>query len=142
MGRNLESYEVPIQCVEVAYNHGFSIVANPNGGLALRPMKKDFDKESHEFLKKLLRPHKSALISLASDANALKQTLIEGQQALSEGNKEVNLLLDRFDRLEKVYRLLFPDVKECINSEKGCPVDAVVYCTACEGRFIEVRHVS
>ena len=52
---------------------------------------------------------------------------------LYEENEEFLSNLDLLDRLERVYRLLNPDMKGCINGESGCPDHVLMNCSACSG---------
>lgn len=128
----LTEYERGIAAVEAAYNAGLKLV--PDGsGVKLRPVVPDYDKEQAELVTELLRPSKKDIVSLTLDPQRTRRALSEAQDALSEANKWVGVQLDLWDRLEKIYRLLFPDDASCIRGEKGCRPDAVVCCKACEG---------
>lgn len=89
------------------------------------------EKEQSKVVLAILRQHKEAIKAITFDPEATRKTLCEAQEALSEANAYVMTHLDLVDRLEKAYRIVFPEISECIHGEKGCPEDSIVFCTAC-----------
>ena len=107
------------------------MVSASGGNIQVKSSRDDVNKKDAEVLVKALRQHKDEVLAIISDAEATRKTLCEAQEALSEANDHVSVLLDHLDRLEQIYRAVFPDIKECIHGEKGCPEDSIVFCTAC-----------
>ena len=77
---------------------------------------------------------KDDLLVITSNPDATKDILVQSQKQLAETREWLFTHLDLWDRLEKAYRLLFPDNTACIRGDDGCPEGVVACCKACEGR--------
>tara|TARA_R110000824_G_C15205106_1_gene676066 strand:- start:579 stop:920 length:342 start_codon:yes stop_codon:yes gene_type:complete len=89
------------------------------------------EKEQSQIVLAILRQHKEAIKDITFDPEATRKTLCEAQETLSEANAYLMTHLDLVDRLEKAYRIVFPNISECIHGAKGCPEDSVMLCTTC-----------
>jgi hypothetical protein len=128
----LKEYKLGIISIETATRNGLRLVPIADSDIDIKTTK-DYNKENGPLVVKMLRERSEDVRAIVSDPESTRKALCEAQQALSKDNKSVMVLLDRLDRLEKVYRTVFPDITGCINGEKGCPEDSVVFCTACSG---------
>ena len=126
----LEEFELGILSIELATKTGLRLIPVDGGGVKIKTTK-DYNEENGPLVAKMLRERSTDVRAIVSDPENTRKQLCEAQQALSESNKGVMVLLDRLDRLEKVYRTVFPEITGCINGEKGCPDDSVVFCTHC-----------
>jgi hypothetical protein len=136
--RSLEQYDLALQCIETARKNNLRVVPRDNGEkVVLVPMNgkaSDMtpeEKEQSKTVLAILRQHKESIKAITFDPETTRKTLCDAQEALSEANTYVMTHLDLVDRLEKAYRIVFPEISECIHGEKGCPEDSVVLCTAC-----------
>ena len=130
----LEEYEIGLVCIETAMKNGLRLVPDGNKvGMELTDPKAN--QEQVKLVVDMLKRKKSEVLRVTSDPIATRKALSEAQQALSEHNSEVMVLLDRLDRLEKAYRQVFPDDIACINGAAGCPEDSIVFCSACSKRL-------
>ena len=131
----LNGYETAITCIETVDKNGLMFITSGQDlSIAKRsPEIPGYDKEAAKLVVSMVKQHKEAIKALTSDPESIRKTLQNGQIALSEAFNHANTLLDLFDRLEKAYRLVFPDVKACIHDKPGCPKDSIVLCTACSG---------
>ena len=133
----LKEYEIGIEAIELATRNGLKFI--PSGSdLSITkqmPEMQGYDKESAKLVVDMLRndTQKKGIKAITSDPEAIRKTLCEGQEAMSQAFDHADVLRDLFDRLEKAYRIVHPDIKECIHGEKGCPDGAIVNCTACSG---------
>ena len=136
----LKRYEMGIACIEAATKNGLRFIGSgPDLSITKRmPEIQGYDKEAARLVVDMLKQHREEIKEITSDSEAMRKTLQNGQEALSEAFSHAEVLLDLFDRLEKAYRVVFPEISGCINGEKGCPEGAVVSCTACSG----VSHAS
>ena len=127
---NLKSMERGIQLIEVALNNGLRLV--PNGkDISIKKASQGYSEENKKIVMEMLRQGKNDVLSVISDQNALRKELIEAHKALSDANNGVVVLLDLLDRLQNIEEVVYPDKKECLYGEKGCPDDSVVYCNVC-----------
>ena len=127
-----------MQCIETARKNNLRVVPRDNGEkVGLVPMNgKSSDmtpeeKEQSKVVLAILIQHKEAIKNITFDPEATRKTLCAAQEALSEDNRVFLVNLDLVDRLERAYRIVFPEISECIHGEKGCPEDSIVFCTAC-----------
>ena len=126
----LEEYELGMGCIELAMKNGLQLVPQGNE-VSMKLADPNADKEQVKIVVAMLKAKKSEVLRITSDQISTRKALVQAQQALSKGNSEVMLLLDRVDRLEKVYRQIFVDDIACINGGAGCPEDSIVFCSAC-----------
>jgi hypothetical protein len=126
----LERYETGMSCIETAHRNKLRLI--PSGTeLDIRPISSDYDKDQVRLVIRMLKAKRSDVVGVTSDPEAVRKALCEAQEALSDLNSRCSALLDRLDRLEQIYRMLFPQLTGCINGDKGCPGDAVMLCDAC-----------
>jgi hypothetical protein len=132
---NLKEYETGIQAVELATRNGLKFL--PSGSelsiVKRSPEIPGYDKNSAKLAVEILRNQREHIKPITSDPEDLRKALQTGQEALSGAYTHAETLLDLFDRLEKAYRIVYPDLTGCIHGEKGCPSEAIVNCTACSG---------
>lgn len=126
----LEEYELGMICIETAMKNGLQLVPKGNE-VSMNLTDPNADKEQVKTVVAMLKEKKSEVLRITSDQISTRKALVQAQQALSKSNSEVMLLLDRVDRLEKVYRQVFVEDIACINGGTGCPEDSIVFCTAC-----------
>ena len=136
----LRRYQMGITCIETATKSGLKFIGSGSDLSIIKqhPEIPGYDKESAKLVVGMLKQHREEIKEITSDSEAMRKTLQNGQEALSEAFNHAEVLLDLFDRLEKAYRIVHPDIKGCINGEKGCPAGAIVSCTACS----EVNHAT
>ena len=121
--------ELTIHCLETAAKNG--IVFQMQGEDILIKKGEGYDDKQSPLVVKMLQQRTEEIKYFLSDPERIRKTLCEGQEALSEANSSVMVLLDVVDRLEKTYRVVFPDITGCINGKDGCKEESVVFCTAC-----------
>ena len=130
----LEEYEIGLVCIETAMKNGLRLVPDGNKvGMELTDPKAN--QEQVKRVVNMLKAKKSEVLRITSDQISTRKAIVQAQQALSEHNNEVMVLLNRLDRLEKVYRQVFTDDTSCINGAAGCPEDSIVFCSACSKRL-------
>ena len=132
---DLASLEKGIRAIELAYVNGLRLV--PNGKeLDVRrdPQAENYNREQAELIVRMLGRGKDDLLVITSNPDATKDILVQSQKQLAETREWLFTHLDLWDRLEKAYRLLFPDNTSCIRGDDGCPEGVVACCKACEGR--------
>ena len=127
---DLAEYELGMATIEVALKNGLRLVPE-NGDISIKKASKGYNEEWAPTIVKMMKNRKKDILAVISDRNVLRKTLLEAHRALSEYNKGVMVLLDRVDRLQNIEESIYPDKKECLYAEKGCPDDAVVYCNVC-----------
>ena len=135
---SLEQYDLALQCIETARRNNLRVVPKDNGEkVALVPMNgkaSDMtpeEKEQSQTVLAILRQHKESIKDITFDPETTRKTLCDALETLSEANTYVMTHLDLVDRLEKAYRIVFPEITECLYGEKGCPEDSVMSCTPC-----------
>jgi len=137
---SLKEYEMGIEAIELATRNGLKFL--PSGSdlsiVKQSPEIPGYDRDTAKLVVKMLRNQRENIKAITSDPEGLRKTLQKGQEALSQAYTSAEILLDLFDRLEKAYRVVYPDLKGCIHGEKGCPKEAIVNCTACS----EVSHAT
>jgi len=131
--QDLTQFTKGITAIEAAYGADLKLVLT-GGNVELNPTTPDYDKDQAELVIQLLRQGRKDIIYLTENPERTRQTLAKAQDALSEANTWVMVQLDLWDRLEKLYRLLFPDDARCIKGSDGCRPDAPVSCAVCEGK--------
>lgn len=133
---DLTQYEKGILLIELATKKGLKLI--PSGAqLGVRtqePPIPGFDKQAADMVITMIKRERSHVKAITSDPESMRETLCKGQEALSDAFKYGDTLLDIFDRLEKAYRTVFPDLEGCIHGDAGCPKDSIVLCTACSGK--------
>jgi hypothetical protein len=128
----LEEYELGLICIETAMKNGLRF--KPKGNeVSMELADPNADQAQVKLVVNMLKAKKTEVLRITSDQISTRKALIEAQQALS--NSDVMVLLDRLDRLEKVYRQVFTDDIACINGGGGCPNDSIVFCSACSTRL-------
>lgn len=127
----LREHERGTVAIEVAYRHKLILIPTSTS-IDVRTLEQGLDKEQTELVVQTLRRRKKDILRITSSPDTTRETLSEAQRALSDAWNEGNYNLDMWDRLEKAYRLVFPDDSRCIHGDKGCPEDALVLCSACE----------
>jgi hypothetical protein len=133
LGPGLNRYHKGITAIEVAYNNGLQLVPNGREVEVIKNKAKasDYKQDGIEAVIAIIRHNREDIIDITRDPQRTRQALSEVQETLSKANTWVVDQLDLWDRLEKVYRALFPDDKTCIMGSDGCLPDAVVRCEAC-----------
>jgi len=81
----------------------------------------------------MMRSEKESIDTIVKKPEYIRAALCKASKKLYEENEEFLSNLDLLDRLERVYRLLNPDMKGCINGESGCPDHVLMNCSACSG---------
>ena len=128
----LKKHEKAIIAIETAWNNGFRLV--PSGDMVnIQPMRKDLGPDQVKLISQMLKQNKESIKAVTSDGKGIRETLCNAQETLLRDNGVFLDNLDAWDRLEKAYRMVFPDDASCINGEKGCQDTAIVRCKACEG---------
>ena len=134
----LEEYELGLICIETAMKNGLRF--KPKGNeVSMELADPNADQAQVKLVVNMLKAKKSEVLRITSDQISTRRALVEAQQALSKQNSDVMVLLDRLDRLEKVYRQVFIDDISCINGGSGCPNDSIVFCSACSTRLHYAR---
>ena len=127
---DLAEYELGMATIEVALKNGLRLVPE-NGDISIKKASKGYNEEWAPTIVKMMKNRKKDILAVISDRNVLRKPLLEAHRALSEYNKGLMVLLDRVDRLQNIEESIYPDKKECLYGEEGCPDDAVVYCNVC-----------
>ena len=131
-GEILKSLEKGIIGIETAYKTGLRLVA-AGPEIEIKPMSKDYDKEQAKLVIQMLQQSSESVKAITADPRAVRETLCKAQETLLRDNDGFLVNLDLWDRLEKAYRMVFPDDSACIAGERGCLDNAIVRCKACEG---------
>ena len=130
----LEEYETGLICIETAIKNGLQL--KPKGNeVSMELANPKANQADVKLIVRMLQAQKPEVLRIASDQISTRKALIEAQQALSKQNSDVMVLLDRLDRLEKVYRQVFTEDIACINGGGGGPNDSIVFCSACSTRL-------
>lgn len=130
---DLRDLEKGLECIELAKKNGLLIV--PDGkeiGIRRDPEAASHDEDEVKLVVEMLKRSREDVLSVTEDPERLRQTLSKAQERMVEANRWLLTHIDLWDRLEKAYRILFPDAEDCIRGET-CLNDAVVRCRACEG---------
>jgi hypothetical protein len=128
----LKALEKGIIGIETAYKNGLRLVA-AGSEIDIKPMSKDYDREQAKLIVQMLQQSSESVKAITADPRAVRETLCKAQETLLRDNDGFLVNLDLWDRLEKAYRMVFPDELSCIAGDDGCLVGAVVRCKACEG---------
>ena len=128
----LKALEKGIIGIETAYKNGLRLVA-AGPEIDIKPMSKDYDREQAKLIVQMLQQSSESVKAITADAESIRETLCASQETLLRDNDAFLVGLDLWDRLEKAYRMVFPDDSACINGEGGCLDTAIVRCKACEG---------
>ena len=128
----LKALETGIIGIETAYKNGLRLVA-AGSEIDIKPMSKDYDREQAKLIVQMLQQSSESVKAITADAESIRKTLRASQETLLRDNDEFLVNLDLWDRLEKAYRMVFPDDSACIAGERGCLDNAIVRCKACEG---------
>ena len=128
----LKALEKGIIGIETAYKNGLRLVA-AGPEIDIKPMSKDYDREQAKLIVQMLQQSSESVKAITADAESIRKTLRASQETLLRDNDEFLVNLDLWDRLEKAYRMVFPDDSACIAGERGCLDNALVRCKACEG---------
>ena len=128
----LKALETGIIGIETAYKNGLRLVA-AGSEIDIKPMSKDYDREQAKLIVQMLQQSSESVKAITADAESIRKTLRASQETLLRDNDEFLVSLDLWDRLEKAYRMVFPDDSACIAGERGCLDNAIVRCKACEG---------
>jgi len=128
----LKALEKGIIGIETAYKNGLRLVA-AGSEIDIKPMSKDYDRTQVKLIVQMLQQSSESVKAITADAESIRETLCASQETLLRDNDAFLVSLDLWDRLEKAYRMVFPDDASCINGEKGCQDTAIVRCKACEG---------
>ena len=128
----LKALETGIIGIETAYKNGLRLVA-AGSEIDIKPMSKDYDREQAKLIVQMLQQISESVKAITADAESIRETLRASQETLLRDNDAFLVSLDLWDRLEKAYRMVFPDDSACIAGERGCLDNAIVRCKACEG---------
>ena len=130
---DLKDLEKGLECVELAHKNGLLIVPDGKGiGIKRDPEAKDHNQDEVKLVVEILKRNRDDILAVTEDPKRLLEMLSKAQERMSEANRWLLTHIDLWDRLEKAYRVLFPDAEGCVRGEK-CLDDAVVRCKACEG---------
>ena len=128
----LKALEKGIIGIETAYKNGLRLVA-AGSEIDIKPMSQDYDRAQAKLIVQMLQQSSESVKAITADAESIRETLRASQETLLRDNDEFLVNLDLWDRLEKAYRMVFPDDSACIAGERGCLDNALVRCKACEG---------
>ena len=130
---DLKDLEKGLECVELAQKNGLLIVPDGNElGIKRDPDAASHDEDEVKLAVEILKRNRGDILTVTEDPERLRQPLSKAQERMVEANRWLLIHIDLWDRLEKAYRILFPDAEDCIRGET-CLDDAVVRCKACEG---------
>ena len=128
----LKALENGIIGIETAYKNGLRLVA-AGSEIDIKPMSQNYDRAQAKLIVQMLQQSSESVKAITADAESIRKTLRASQETLLRDNDEFLVNLDLWDRLEKAYRMVFPDDSACIAGERGCLDNALVRCKACEG---------
>ena len=128
----LKALEKGIIGIETAYKNGLRLVA-AGSEIDIKPMSQNYDRAQAKLIVQMLQQSSESVKAITADAESIRKTLRASQETLLRDNDEFLVNLDLWDRLEKAYRMVFPDDSACIAGERGCLDNALVRCKACEG---------
>jgi len=130
-----QGHENGIACIETAYRNGLALVSREGSVKIIKrkPEIEGYDKTQAELVTKMMRSEKESIDTIVKKPEYIRAALCKASKKLYEENEEFLSNLDLLDRLERVYRLLNPDMKGCINGESGCPDHVLMNCSACSG---------
>ena len=130
---DLRDLEKGLECVELAQKNGLLVVPDGKGiGIKRDPEAESSSQDDAKLVVEMLKNNRDDILTVTEDPERLRQTLSKAQERMSEANRWLLTHIDLFDRLEKAYRVLFPDAEGCVRGEK-CLDDAIVRCRACQG---------
>ena len=137
---DLQTLARGIRQIEVAYMNGLCLV--PNGkevDVRRNPDAKDYNREQAQLVVRILARNKQDVLSITSDPEHTRDILAQSQKRMADAQTWLLTHMDLWDRLEKAYRMLFPEDTGCIRGEQGCLDNAVVCCKACERGSRDVK---
>jgi len=134
-GPGLTGYRHGLDAIEAAYTAGLKLVRT-GSEVDIQAAGADIDRAAVGQVLELLRGRRESIIGITADPQRTRQALAEAQLTLAAANEWVLDQLDLWDRLEKIYRSMFPDDTMCVRGEEGCLPEAVVTCKACGERRV------
>ena len=133
---DLRDLKKGLEGIELAFINKLGLIP-VDGEIKVTPPTGDYDKQQVDLVFKILGRSRSDILAVTSDPQRTKEALSNAQERMSEANRLLLAQTDLFDRLEKAYRVLFPNDKGCIRGDAGCLDDAVVRCAVCAGGINE-----
>ena len=130
---DLRDLEKGLECVELVQKAGMIVVQSGNQMIVHRDRESPHynDSEARRVID-IIKANREAMLNVTEDREKLRQTLCNAQERMSKANTWLLTHVDLWERLEKTYRTLFPEIDEvCVMGEK-CLDDALVRCRACE----------
>ena len=137
---DLQTLEPGLRHIEMAHMNGLRLV--PNGkevDIRRNPDAEDYNREQAQLVVGILAQHTQELLSITANPDHTKDVLARAQKRMADAQEWLLTHLDLWDRLEKAYRLLFPEDTGCVRGEQGCLDNAVVCCKACERGETDVK---
>jgi hypothetical protein len=130
---DLKDLEKGLECVELAQRNGLLIMPDGKGiGIKRDPEAEASNQDDAKLVVEILKNNRDDILTVSEDPERLRQTLSKAQERMIEANRWLLTHMDLWDRLEKAYRMLFPDAEGCVMGTT-CLDDAVVRCKACQG---------
>ena len=132
--QDLMPLDLGVNCLQEAYENGLTL-SMKEGAMVIRRGKgsgvpREQSKKAFETLQD--DPYYTAMESIIkASSDNLYGMMAESQRCMSEAQDWLIDELDRWDRLEKVCRLLWGKPTECIAGSSGCLPDAIVKCDFC-----------
>jgi len=130
---DLRDLEKGLECVELAQKNGLLIVPDGKGiGIKRDPEAESSNQDDAKLVVEILKNNRDDILTVTEDPERLRQTLSKAQERMFNANEYLMSNIDLWDRLEKAYRILFPDDTKCVRGN-ACPDTAIVRCKACQG---------
>ena len=128
----LRATEIAITAIEAAQKSGIRLI--PDGHEIDIDSSSCDDAEEAKTILAILRNNKKAIVGLTSSQATVQQVLAQSRTTLVEADRYVHDHLDLWLRLEGIYRVLWPNDKECITGEGQCGAirSEIVRCKVCE----------
>jgi hypothetical protein len=130
MGNDLREMKDALIAIEAAHHDGLRLIPKGNG-ISVIPADTGYNADEAKIGFALLKKRQESVVGLI---NEMPQTLSETQGRMVVAYDWLMDHLDLWDRMEKAYRLIYPEDDTCIRGDAGCLPNAIVCCKKCEGK--------
>ena len=131
MGKSLIELEPVIHILKTALDAGFELYYNKETESVKFKLPENIDKQSGRIIGSQLRQNKEIITRIVKDKKITARKLANVQDELAQAHKDLTHIWILWDDLLAILYTIFPDMKECIRGDDGCPDDAVQVCNVC-----------
>ena len=128
---DLKQFEKGLVTLESIVFADMRIVRN-GSALEVKPPKSGiYNKANVRLLLKVLQSNREDTKPITSDPEGLREALSQSQQRMTDIYKWLCDQFEFFTRIERIYRMLYPEDMVCVRGEEGCQEEHVITCYAC-----------